>query len=229
MGYEHGHSPFSPGHSMPTALAKQLVAVWTSSTTGAATVRLWCNYLTSTYSSRCRYWHYTTAVCIVTLGPYAWSTNSLPIANGTISPYLLTLVYRYVSAIVPLTSLLVLHAYGPWCHCHAGVIFTLVSLARWCHCRASVIVTLVSLSRWSHCHASVIVTLESLSCWCHCHAGVIVTLVFVIVTYIGFTIFYEIPIESCSYCKLHQFSNLQWVHVCGRQRIACNHLKCFFS
>ena len=32
------------------------------------------------------------------------------IANGTISP----LVYRYVSAIVPLTSLLVLHAYGPW-------------------------------------------------------------------------------------------------------------------
>ena len=34
------------------------------------------------------------------------------IANGTISPYLLTLVYRYVSAIVPLTSLLVLHAYG---------------------------------------------------------------------------------------------------------------------
>ena len=48
------------------------------------------------------------------LGPYAWSTNSLPIANGTISPYILTLVYRYVSAIVPLTSLLVLHAYGPW-------------------------------------------------------------------------------------------------------------------
>ena len=47
------------------------------------------------------------------LGPYARSTNSLPIANGTISPYLLTLVYRYVSAIVPLTSLLVLHAYGP--------------------------------------------------------------------------------------------------------------------
>ena len=36
-----------------------------------------------------------------------------PIANGTISPYLVTLVYRYVSAIVPLTSLLVLHAYGP--------------------------------------------------------------------------------------------------------------------
>ena len=47
------------------------------------------------------------------LGPYAWSTNSLPIANGTISPYLLTLVYRYDSAIVPLSSLLVLHAYGP--------------------------------------------------------------------------------------------------------------------
>ena len=35
------------------------------------------------------------------------------IANGTISPYLLTLVYRYDSAIVPLTSLLVLRAYGP--------------------------------------------------------------------------------------------------------------------
>ena len=34
------------------------------------------------------------------MGPYAWSTNSLPIANGTISPYLLTLAYRYVSAIV---------------------------------------------------------------------------------------------------------------------------------
>ena len=48
------------------------------------------------------------------LGPYAWSTNSLPVANGTISPYIFTLVYRYVSAIVPLTSLLVLHAYGPW-------------------------------------------------------------------------------------------------------------------
>ena len=48
------------------------------------------------------------------LGPYAWSTNSLPIANGTISPYLLTLAYRYVSAIIPLTSLLGLHAYGPW-------------------------------------------------------------------------------------------------------------------
>ena len=37
----------------------------------------------------------------------------MPIANGTISPDLLTLAYRYVSAIVPLTSLLVLHAYGP--------------------------------------------------------------------------------------------------------------------
>ena len=35
------------------------------------------------------------------------------IANGTISPFLLTLAYRYVSAIVPLTSLLVRHAYGP--------------------------------------------------------------------------------------------------------------------
>ena len=40
------------------------------------------------------------------LGPYAWSTNSLPTANGTISPYLVTSVYRYFSAIVPLTSLL---------------------------------------------------------------------------------------------------------------------------
>ena len=49
----------------------------------------------------------------VSQGPYARITNSLPIANGTISPYLLTLAYRYVSAIVPLTSLLVLHAYGP--------------------------------------------------------------------------------------------------------------------
>ena len=50
---------------------------------------------------------------VIRLGPYAWSTNSLPIANGTLSPYLLTLAYRYVNAIVPLTSLLVLHAYGP--------------------------------------------------------------------------------------------------------------------
>ena len=48
---------------------------------------------------------------------------SLPIANGTISPYLLTLAYRYVSAIVPLTSLLVLHAYGP----RSGISVFLVS------------------------------------------------------------------------------------------------------
>ena len=43
--------------------------------------------------------------------PGAGGYNS---ANGAISPYLLTLAYRYVSAIVPLTTLLVLHAYGPW-------------------------------------------------------------------------------------------------------------------
>ena len=70
---------------------------------------------------------------IVFLGPYAWSTNSLPIANGTISPYLLTLAYRYVSAIVPLTSLLVLHAYGP-CASKQPVSPGLVvptALARW--------------------------------------------------------------------------------------------------
>ena len=47
-------------------------------------------------------------------GLYAWSTNSLSRANGTISPYLLTLVYRYDNAIVRLTPLLVLRAYGPW-------------------------------------------------------------------------------------------------------------------
>ena len=47
------------------------------------------------------------------LGPYEAPIACLLIANGTISPYRLTLVYRYVSAIVPLTSLLVLVAYGP--------------------------------------------------------------------------------------------------------------------
>ena len=37
---------------------------------------------------------------VIVQGTYARSTNSLPIANGTISPYLLKLVYRYVSAII---------------------------------------------------------------------------------------------------------------------------------
>ena len=55
-------------------------------------------------------------------GPYARSTNSLTIANGTISPRLLTLAYRYVSAIVPLTLLSVLHAYGTWGRMHAAPI-----------------------------------------------------------------------------------------------------------
>ena len=51
---------------------------------------------------------------LTSTGAYAWRINSLPIGNGTRSPYLLTLVYRYVSATVPLSSLLVLHAYGHW-------------------------------------------------------------------------------------------------------------------
>ena len=58
-------------------------------------------------------WLVHTTNALVSQGPYAWSPNSLSIANGTISPHLLTLAYRYVSAIVPLTSLSVLHAYGP--------------------------------------------------------------------------------------------------------------------
>ena len=48
-------------------------------------------------------------------GPYARSNDSLPIANGTIMAYRLTLLYQYVSAIVPSTSLSVLHSYDPSC------------------------------------------------------------------------------------------------------------------
>ena len=51
---------------------------------------------------------------ILYIQSYQLIDNQGPIANDTISPYLLALVYRYVSAIVPLATLLVLHAYGPW-------------------------------------------------------------------------------------------------------------------
>ena len=45
---------------------------------------------------KCLFAYANFSVQVIDLGairPYAWNTNSLPIANGTISPYLLKLYY----------------------------------------------------------------------------------------------------------------------------------------